>query len=130
MKMGHWLVPGILVLSVGLACTSSIAILTGSYKNQAELLKNHCQQLNLQAPDVLKGDSLYNAAQTALGYNNQPEALRKLDLSISYYELALAKRNLEKGQAELALIQTQTQAENVRLETYQKLLSELQEIKK
>jgi len=127
MKTGRWLV---LVFAAGLSCTSSIAILTGSYRNQADLLKNHCRQLNLQTPEVLKGDSLFNAAQTALGYNDQAGALRKLDLSISYYEVALAGRDLEKGKGELSAIQTQVQGENARLETYQKLLSELQEIGK
>ena len=122
-----------LALAVGLigiySCMSHyLALYNKAYVEILEL-KEYCQQKELVSNTLIKADSLYTVASKLKDAGKDKEGYYIMELAVIHYRLALSYDELERSkkknkELEVSLIKAQD-----KLDTYKKVLSEIESMK-
>lgn len=123
-----WLVP--VSLSLFLCCISSYRMLSKTSATEAGTLKNYCEQNNIQAPEITKGDSLFASANVQLQQGKTNDGYRELNLAVLYYRVALSNQELNQSQKRYDEATKQLNEDEFQLSTYQEVLNGLKDLRK
>jgi|GEM_PF-2404190 hypothetical protein len=123
-----WMAP--LSLSLFLCCLSSYRMLSKTSATEAGTLKSYCEQNNIRAPEVTKGDSLFASANVQLQKGKTNDGYRELDLAVLYYRVALSNQELNQSQKRFDEATKQLNEDESELSTYQEVYQGLKDLRK
>lgn len=119
----------VVCILVGLySCASQYPILAQQAKVKADEFKEYCIVKGLQLKVMAKADSLYSLAKDYSEAGKDQEAFYLMELSAIHYQLALSQQEVIETNKEITKLEQDLVKARDKLDTYKKVLSELESI--
>lgn len=130
MKIHVKLLPLLYAPAFLFSCSSQYPMLATTAGKKAVELQSYCRERNITSDEVKTADSLYAVAERMLAKGKEEPAYLLFDLAMVNYRHALSKREVAASRREVAVLRKSLTRAQQELETYKKILSEVESARK
>jgi hypothetical protein len=117
-----------LYAAIFVSCSSQYPLLSTQEEFKARELKEYCAKNGINSPAAVTADSLYTQSVKVPKKDADEKSLLLMELATTYYTLAISQFEVAQSKAEIRRLEQSLVKERDKLDTYQKVLNELESV--